>query len=337
MNSKKPMRRLALTSVAALLFVMPLIQSAHAATSSDPQQLSLSMSGTIVNSGKYDYTQSGGQVFFASILGQALDPTTTIQYKVHVEADGLTVKGESELKLSGETVDGMSVSVHANFKITGMVPAETFPLGCTTDCNSAIAAFYLGNASLDIKIGNSHTHVTLPMSLESAFINPFGGPLILTSMDGANPSVFIVATYGAADIHWFGVQLAGAVAGTLNGEQVTGAFNMISSAKDEDLFAGTESETGEITFTGMTIPMLDVAGSYTGSSVIPSTGTVDCSSLTGVPGTCTLTGFQSSGQFSASQSNVAVQGTYDNQWGSPPPVPPALTFEGTATSTVTQN
>jgi len=330
------MRDLSAMSVATLLLVMPLLQPAHAVSSSDSQQLSLSMSGAIVNAGRYEYTQTGGQMVFASILGQVLDPSSTIQFRVHVEASGLTVKGDSELTLTGETSDGVSVSVHDNVKITGMVPAETFPLGCTNGCNSAIAAFYLGDASLDIKVGNSHTHLTLPMSLESAFINPFGGPLILTTTDGANPSVFIVATYSAADIHWFGVQLAGAVSGTFNGEQVNGAFHMASVAKDEDLFAGTEAESGTITFTGMTIPALNVAGSNSGTSVIPSTGTVDCSSYTGVPGTCTLTGFQSSGQFSVSQPTLEIQGTYNTQWGSPPPVAPALTFQGSVTASVTQ-
>lgn len=336
MKLKKPMRDLSVMSVAGLLLVMPLLQTAHAATSSDPQQLSLSMSGAIVDAGRYDYTQTGGQMVFASILGQELDSSSSIHFKVNVHGSGLTVKGDAELMLNGETLEGASVSVYGHVKITGMVPAETFPLGCTDGCNSAIAAFYLGDASLDIKAGNSHTHLTLPMSLESAFINPFGGPLILTTMDGANPSVSIVATYGAADIHWFGVQLAGGVAGTLNGEPVNGAFNMSSVAKDEDLFAGTEAESGTITFTGMTIPALDVAGSYSGTSVIPSTGRVDCSSFTGVPGTCTLTGFQSSGQFSASQSKLEIQGTYITQWGSPPPVAPALTFQSSVTASVTQ-
>jgi hypothetical protein len=90
---------------------------------------------------------------------------------------------------------------------------------------------------------------------------------------------------------------------------------------------------------------LDVNGTFSGSSVIPTAGEVDCSPNLGFPsfpagqGVCTSTGFNSMGEFTMSTSGrgygggsgkVTVVGQYNTTW-----TVPALAFSTTSTGNVT--
>src|SRR5208337_4543678 len=138
-----------------------------------------------------------------------------------------------------------------------------------------------------------------------------------------------VFTYAASTIDWYNVQSSGSLAGTLGATPVSGSFSMTTNAH-EDLFAGTETESGTMTFYDMNPSYLDASGTFSGSSTIPTSDTIDCSSITGIPGTCTETGLVSSGGFTLDPGTL-IEGTYGIDWTTP-----AFSFSGTATATVSQ-
>jgi hypothetical protein len=322
-----------LPALAFLVMLVPAPSYAHPSKSPSTQlPVALTLNGAIADAGRHSYTSHGGQAIYASVLGQVMDlSTTTFSYKIHTEVDGAKVTGDASFELDGQTVGGVSVSVRGNMPLNGMqpIPAEQFPVGCTADCNSEIVAFYLGVAHVHMFVGNTNQETEVPMSFESAFLNPFGGPIIIASLDNG-ATITVVSTYTEADIHWLDVELRGTIGGTLNGARISGQFTITGMAKDENLLAGTESESGTMTFSGMNDPTLDLSGSYVGTSTIPTTGTVDCSSLTGIPGTCTETGFYSQGSFSLG-GDATLTGTYQTTW-----FVPALGFDGSATATLSE-
>ena len=68
----------------------------------------------------------------------------------------------------------------------------------------------------------------------------------------------------------------------------------------------------------MSPAFLDVHGTYSGTSSIPLSGTSDCSAdVGGFPGTCTQTGFQSSGAAAMQNTQIAVTGSYSTTWDVP--------------------
>ena len=298
----------------ALLLLLAFIPAAHATP--PPNELDLTISGSIDSVSQQTYTQSGGVVGYAYILGEYVDTSTAVfteSLSASVAVDGLTTTGTATFSLSGYLDTGTSFTIGDTITIDGAIPAESFPLGCTT-CTSQVPGFFVGTGALG------------GWDLESAFLNPFGGPVVWASTDG---SVVIVFSYTAATIDWQNVQTSGSLTGTLGGvTSVSGLFTETTSAH-EDLFAGTETESGTLTFLGMTPNYLDASGAYSGSSTIPTYNTIDCSGLTGIPSTCTETGFSSLGQFTL--TDTLIQGTYDITWAVP-----ALAFSGPSTSTFSQ-
>jgi hypothetical protein len=222
--------------------------------------------------------------------------------------------------------NGSSVSLRGIIDISQQIPGESFPIGCTTSCTSAVPAFYEGSSVISVTVTSSSV-VSPAMVLESAFLNPFGGAIVFASADG---SIVIVATYTHAVINWSKVQVGGALSGTYGTKPVSGTFNEVTTAR-EDLFAGTETELGTMTFTNMTPSSLDASGIYSGHSTIPPINVSnDCSPYTtGIEGTCYLTGFSSAGQFTLSASPGIISGSYSLAWAIP-----ALSATGTATATV---
>jgi hypothetical protein len=173
-------------------------------------------------------------------------------------------------------------------------------------------------------VAGSTQTVPETMQIESPYFNPFGAPIVLASMDN---SIVIAATYTSGNIIWAGTKVGGATFGTLGSTQTSGAFNMTSS-EFENLVTGRSMDAGTISFSSMTSSSLDAKGFYVGTSTIPTTGSSDCSASTGIPGTCTETGFQSIGTFTMS----GISGSYNTTWGVP-----ALGFSSTVSATVSQH
>ena len=266
--------------------------------------------------------------------------------------------------MSGWTAGGTQVQVQGNAQIAGMQPLS-LPFGCTTTCSSGIPVFFVGVAVTNITIGGSPTRqVTSSMLFESPYFNPWGGPIMMVSTDGA---IVIATTYDKATLDWKGTSVTGTIKGTLGGTPVQGTMTA-SSNEHEDFVTGVaETDNGTMSFTNMLPKSLNVQGPYQGTSTIPKPGslacaavqwvystpcTQDCSAYFGslglpvIPGTCTQTGFQSSGKFSlqgqaSSQGqgqgsshgkgdSATVSGWYSTTWSSP-----ALGFVSFATATVT--
>jgi hypothetical protein len=319
---KTIIRRTVLTSIAILF----LLGGANAAFASNSQTLTTTVIGGVSNLGTQTYHVKGGQTAFAMIAGQMIDPTTAnLKYSMTVTQDGLTTDGSATLRFSGMTTGGANVSVSGTFDINSIVPAAELPMGCSTNCQSALPFFFLGTSShVRMTVAGATQIVSETMQIESPYFNPWGAPIVLASMDN---SIVIAATYTKGDIKWTGTTVGGAMLGTLGTTTASGMFNMTSN-ESENLVTGNSTDRGTISFSSMTPSSLNAKGHYVGTSTIPTTGTSDCSVLTGIPGTCTETGFQSTGQFTMS----GISGSYNTSWGVP-----ALGFSASVSATVPQN
>jgi hypothetical protein len=289
------------------------------------------MTGGVANLGTQYYYVSGGQVAFAAIAGHILDPrSATIQYRFFASQNGLSATGAAKVQFSGTAADGTNVGLSGTFKIDSMVPGVQFPLGCTTDCQSALPFFFVASSpDVQLTLGTSTQTVAETLQIESPYFNPWGAPIVLASTDN---SIVIAATYTKGSILWAGTTLAGTIVGTLGTAAASGTFSM-TNTEYENLVAGTASDTGSISYSSMTPSSLNAKGHYTGTSTIATAGALDCSAATGIPGTCSWTGFQSAGRFTlTSNGDAATTGTYSTAWGTP-----ALSFVSTVSATVSQN
>ena len=326
--------------VISLLFLFVGSSAVFAEDSHNGQDLSLTLSGGILDSGTQHYSHSGGVLAAALVGGIPIDPSSAhLVYSLDAVISGFAVQGRATFTLTYLDSTGAHVQIDGSAPINDMMPAELFPFTCTpgVDCTSGIPGMFMGTASITTQTcqgesqsqgDNSNnclqTSTSLAMNFESAFLNPFGGPIFMASGDN---SLVIVASYDHARVTWDGIQMGGSVVGQLSGTQVTGTFAQVVSAT-EDLKQGHESERGTITFAGMSDPRLNAAGKFSGESTIPQG--VDCSALLGFPpGTCQITGFHSDGHFS--QTNALgnkIRGEYSVEWTAP-----AVAFTSTVTAT----
>jgi hypothetical protein len=272
-------------------------------------------------------------VVTGEILGTPLDPSrTSLAYALDASLTGLNATGGISIELTGWTLGGVATHISGRGIIMDMIPALQLPIGCdgkAARCTSAIPAFFSGLANLSLSEGAVRQNLTAPFIFESAYLNPFGAPLLFE----VNHSTWITATYTDGKITWSGVVVGGTVAASLGSAPVDGAFTQISRA-EENLVTGTESETGRIIFTGMTPSSLNSAGQFSGTSTIPAKG-ASCPPVQGVPflmpsGTCTETGLSSQGNFSTSSQTGKLTGSYRVEWPAP-----AVTFAGAITATPT--
>jgi hypothetical protein len=280
----------------------------------------------------------------------------TLNFNLQAEANGLGASGGAQFQLSGMAVSGMQVQVQGQVQIVGM-QAVTLPLGCTTSCSSGIPVFFVGVAVSNVTMGSSSQLITSTMLFESPYFNPWGNPIMMVSTDGA---IVIATTYDKATLDWKGTSVTGAIQGSLGNNPVQGTMTL-SSNEHEDFVSGvTTYDNGTMSLTNMSPRSLNVQGTFHGTSVIPKPGsfacaltqtltstpcTLDCSPWFGslglpvIPGTCTQTGFQSTGQFSlvgqrtsdGGTRTTTVSGSYSTTWSSP-----ALGFVSAAIATVTQ-
>ncbi len=310
----------AMTSIALLVLLLGGTTAAYATTPS--QTLSVSVNGGVSNLGKQTYSMSGGTVAFAEIYGQPVVlSSANLQYSMKATVSGLNTQGSGSFKFVGVTTSNTRFSVSGSISIGSMIPAAQFPAGCTTDCQSALPFFFIGTSNVAVSIPGSSQTLPEVMQIESPYFNPFGAPIVIASADNA---IVIAATYTKGSIAWSGTNVVGAINGTLGTTPVSGTFSM-TSGENENMVTGTATDSGIIAFSSMTPSSLNVQGSYSGSSTIPLTGSYDCSAATGIPGTCTETGFLSTGTFSMKSAS----GTYSTTWGIP-----ALGFTSSISATV---
>jgi hypothetical protein len=324
-------------SVLALLFVASTIgisAGSYSFAASSKNSLNLNIqNGGIINAGPQKWTMSGG------VLGAALDTAspvlaaatwTSVSYSMSANVNGLTSSGTFGLHLLGTTAAGQRIAVRVHTTINESIPAVCFPSYsvtgvCATGDTSEIPAYFIANGYLRIETGtNLSPKYEVTLVIEDAALNPFGAPIVITSMDG---SFLVVATYSHAKTVWQGVQTGGTLTGTLGSTPVTGSF--IQNIRTvEDYVTGNSTDSGQISLVGMTPSYLDAKGHFQGTSTIPTTGMVDCSPP-GLPGTCTETGYSSTGTFSMDPNGVRLSGNYAVMWPEP-----SITFGGNITAKV---
>ncbi len=313
-----------------------LVGTSPALAASPKGNLSLTLTGAILDSGSQSYYHTGGQLVSAFVLGQPVaPPNTVLHYSLQATINGLVVDGSAEFSLVATERNGTHLVVTGSAPIDGMMAAEQFPLGCpgTGPCNSAIPGVFTGVAEVEVQLchgaddsGNCTDLLeeSVPMLFESAFLNPFGGPIFMATSDDL---VAIVATYSQSRVTWAGIQLGGIVSGSLAGSPVSGEFAMTVSAT-EDLRAGYELDHGTIAFSTNNAAVTAV-GTFVGRSTIPA-GEACPTEMGFPPGTCQITGFSSAGVFSQTNSlGGSVLGKYSTLW-----MAPAVAFDSMVTATV---
>jgi hypothetical protein len=302
----------------------------------------------IANAGNQQYELSGGKLVQGSLFGQALTGGK-VSFDLDASVHGPQAAGGSgSLEISaagGHGGDGDHSGVQANedngdhsdgsefsarISITGAIAAAVFPITLSPDgttytncnpstqtCNSEIPLFFTGIATLESKAG--HAPSQIPIAIESPYWNPFGGPIVITSLDSTtNPSIFLVVSYDRATIDWDGVHLQGQIVGTFGTERVTGLYGQVVNSQ-ENLVSAKEFDSGSISFAKMSDKILNAHGGFSGHTTFSLAGSFDCSPEFGLPeGTCTATGATSDGSFKMSGGqDTIISGTYHTIWSVP--------------------
>jgi hypothetical protein len=351
MKTKKPLALAMLSATTALMILAP---SAFAASQTP---LTLQMQGIITNAGKQTYFLSGGQIVSGLVFSKPVPSSDQLNFNLFSNVNGLTTSGFGSLTITnssnsggqgdtggwGSNDRGDGHGSHSNtvlsgrIQITDEVPAQVFPVtfsgvypvSCTSNCNSQVPLLFTG--SLILGGDGSGQSQSIPIAIESAYWSPFGGPIVISSLDSP-PSIFLVVTYRTATIAWAGVQLQGVLGGNYGSESVTGGYTM-TSYSFENLVTANELDAGQISFTGMSDSSLNVGGFYHGSTTFSTAGEQDCSLLTSLPeGTCWFTGASSSGSFQMFAHGLGITGSYSTNWSVP-----SLTTSSSVTATVTQH
>ena len=341
----KPVRLVLAGMLCLVLLAMPAF--AASGQSRQSQSLSLMLNGQIMNAGSQQYEFGGGNLIQGALNG---NPLTSVGVHFDIDAsvsgpnsasgrgtlditssngwgaNGGNARGQSN---GGNSNHGKGVNYHLQITITGVVAAAVFPItldtstspptviNCVTSCTSEIPLLFTGLATPESDGG--HDSPPIPIAIESPYWNPFGGPILITSLDGtstAPPTVFLVVTYDRASIDWDGVQLGGVFSGSLGSETVTGSYGQAVNSQ-EDLVRGSEFDSGSISFTS-TEPTLNAAGQFFGHTTIPSAGSPCPPQFELPPGTCTETGATSSGLFWMNGGHdTFISGTYHTTWSVP--------------------
>ena len=311
----------------AVPFLILLMASPAIAAATPASPVNLDLQGIITDAGSQSYQVSGGQLVTADVQGVQLGAQhSSLEYSLQAQVTGLATTGDFSLLMTSSSTQG-EVQVSGSVVISDSVAAAEFPfqfvsgqpVSCTSSCTSEIPLLFTGLGTFTISEGGVTTVVTLPFAVESPYWNPFGGPILMTSLDDPeNPSIVIIAGYHTGTVQWTGVQLNGGMAGSFkNGTEVSGEFGLLTSSS-EDLFAGVEHDQGLIAFSGTTPASLSMSGSYSGTTTIPRQGTMSCALELGLPaGTCTSTSASSVGVFEMSSATASLHGVYKTQWSQP--------------------
>jgi hypothetical protein len=316
----KPERIVIAGVLCLILFATPAVAaSPHSSQSQQNQSvpLTLGLAGLITNAGDQQYELGGGYLVSGQVNGQPVSPGP-IRLELDARVHQLSVSGEGTLQLSR--------GFNARITIDGAIPAAIFPLSPTLancdptseTCNSEIPLIFTGSASVNTGRGDS---VHVPIGIESAYWDPLGRPIVISSLGTGGFTFSFVVTYNVATITWTGVQLQGGFEGTLGNEPVAGAYNQVTFSH-ENLLKGTEQDFGTIAFAYATDPSLDGHGLFFGHTSFTAKGGMDCSmppfNFPLPEGTCLATGATSDGSFFMSGGQGAfILGVYVTIWSVP--------------------
>lgn len=338
---------------AGVFFLLMLASPAMASEGhvNQSQSLSLTLQGMIVNAGNQHYELGGGTLVQGSVFGHDVS-SASIKFGLDASVHGLGASGSGSIQISSASKGGDNsgggnggqnngkgqgghgshsngFGFNARITITGAIPAAIFPLtlessttyvNCdpsTQSCNSEIPLFFTGVATFESQGSKGPTQI--PIAIESPYWNPFGHPIVITSLDSTSaPSIFLVVTYDRATIGWDGVQLQGMLMGAFGGQHVSGAFGQTVNSQ-ENLMLGKEQDGGTIAFVAMSPDKLNANGRFSGLTSFSLEGSFDCAPQFTLPeGTCTATGAGSDGSFKMSGGQgTQIAGTYHTDWSVP--------------------
>lgn len=335
MHSKRKL----LLAFAMIVLIIPFGTGIAAADSGNSgtsgSNVSLSMAGYVMNAGTQVYSLSGGQLVMGSeIMGHWVDSqTSSLQYSMFSVVHGMNVWGVSHFVLEAQTMDGQdpqSVTVEA-WTFINESQSMPIPVGCVTNCTSEIPLFFVGGSEAIVKMGGQTITMPLVTTIESPYLNPFGGPIVISMMtQKGDPAIVLIAKYNVGTINWYGVKMGGIVAQTNGVTQSAhlGSFTMYVNSK-ENLVTGVEYDRGRIALMGVKGDNFE--GRFYGISTVPKTGEYDCSSMFWLPpGTCTMTGLESAGTMNLRGGNFVLTGSYETMWAIP-----AVGFASSVRATLT--
>src|SRR5713226_1609653 len=137
--------------VLSLLFLLVGSSPVFAEDSHNGQDLSLTLSGGILDSGTQHYSHSGGVLAAAFVGGIPIDPSSAhLGYSLNAVISGFAVQGQATFTLTYLDSTGAHVQIDGSAPINDMIPAELFPFTCTpgVDCTSGIPWLFMGTAAI---------------------------------------------------------------------------------------------------------------------------------------------------------------------------------------------
>lgn len=342
--------------IASALVVMLSVAGMGIVTAKPQAPIVLGLAGAFVNVDSQEYHSAGSNATLVSILGTQLPRSSyNFSYSIDASVQGTAVSGGVRFELHvGESANSSSnsnnsVSVEGQAQLVDMVPAVGFPLtdptnplACLPSCTSEVPGYFVGVGSVQGNLSGQPVSLqNVLLLVESAYLNPFGGPIFIGTSDG---SVSIATTYDSAISQWSGVTSGGVVLDSSG--NLVGQFGMTSKLT-EDLFGGNETDHGQIALSGFVSPnaVLNSHGEFHGVSMIPTAiAGSDCTSMANAQlnsiqgfsvvlpaGTCSLTGSNSAGSFVLHSlvQGKNVKGDYSIGWSVP-----AIGFQGTVIARV---
>lgn len=317
------------------------------------QILTMNIEGSVASAGNQRYfIHQNGPALEAAIGGDPL-VTSQLSYTLYANQQGLSTSGFAIFRLTGMGASGTSYSVSGKIQLSSSIVGACLPSftmgSCASTDTSEVPAAFTGAGSVQFATptnsgnnnrqgndngfgngnghgygdsysgsGNSPTGMTEVMAFQSAYFNPFGDAITITSADS---SIIIVTNYTQATIDWTNVIDAGLFTGSVGTTPISGVFTQVAT-EHENLVAGTARDTGIITLSNVMntassseISYLEATGGYVGTSIIPTTGATSCGP------TCTSTGFQDQGSFTLSSGQghdrVSIRGSYVTGWSVP--------------------
>ena len=343
--------RLAVGIASALVIMLSVAGMGIFATAKPQAPIALGLAGAFVNIGSQEYQSAGNNATLVSILGTQLPHSSyNFTYSVNASVLGTSVSGGARFQLNGVGPSANNTSVQGIAQLVDMVPAvglpltdPTNPLACLPSCTSEVPGYYIGVGSIQGNLsGQAVSLQNVLVLVESAYLNPFGGPVFIGTADG---SVSIAATYNSAVSQWSGVKTGGAVLDSTG--NLMGQFGMTSKLT-EDLFSGNETDHGQIAMSGFVTPngIFNSQGEFHGVSMIPTAiAGFDCTAMANAQlnsvqgfsvllpaGTCSLTSSHSTGSFMLHSLVIQgknIKGDYSINWSVP-----AIGFQGSVSGRI---
>jgi len=292
------------------------------------QALSMSLTGGVASAGNQQYFIQQNGPALEAVINNDLLVSSSLTYTLNAQQLGLTTTGFASIQLTGQDYLGSAIKVSGNLQIVGSIPAVCLPSHsmtgvCATGDSSEVPAAFLAGGMIQVTSNGATTSSPVTMVLESAYFDPFGDAITLTSIGN---SIVIVTNYTRATIDWSNVVDMGTLTGLIGSTAISGYFQQFAT-EHENLVSGTAQDSGTLSL-GITDNgnQIDVSGRYTGNSSIPHTGSSSCGFA------CTETGFQDSGSFRLhGASGTMIVGTYATSWSVP-----AFGFESSVEGQVIQ-